>query len=114
VRGGSSESSDRRELQFVKRHPEYNYVFASTYLISIIITPMALNSFLLVSSLSVAALSQALPWVKPDDLNKGLPASVEIYTLNTTNSPFSSKLTGGFVRFDVRDSNLEFDIGYQL
>jgi hypothetical protein len=71
---------------------------------------MALNIFLLVSSLLVAALSQALPWVKPDDLNKGLPASVEIYTLNTTNSPFSSKLTGGFVRFDVRDSNLEFKV----
>jgi hypothetical protein len=49
-----------------------------------------------------------LPWVKPDSLNRGLPASIQIYTLNTTTSPFSSKLTGGFARFSMNDTNLEF------
>jgi hypothetical protein len=51
-----------------------------------------------------------LPWVKPADLNRGLPSSVEIFTLNTSSSPFSSKLTGGFVRFDLNDANLEFKV----
>lgn len=51
-----------------------------------------------------------LPWVKPADLNRGLPSSVEIYTLNTSTSPFNSKLTGGFARFDLKDTNLEFKV----
>jgi hypothetical protein len=52
------------------------------------------------------------PWVKPEDLNVGLPKSIEIYTLNTTDSQFSSKLTGAFIKFDFRDSNLEFKVSH--
>lgn len=71
---------------------------------------MGLHHLKLFALLQVAILCQVFPWVKPDSLNKGLPASVEIYTLNTSSSPFSSKLTGGFIRFDMRDSNLEFKV----
>ena len=45
-------------------------------------------------------------WKRPDELNVGLPSSVEIYTLEMDNSPFNTKLTGGFARFDMTDSNL--------
>jgi hypothetical protein len=48
------------------------------------------------------------PWVRPDDLNRGLPSSVSIYTLCTSQSPFSTKLTGGYAKFDMNDPSLEF------
>lgn len=51
-------------------------------------------------------LTQRYNWTKPADLNRGLPSSVEIYTLNMTDSPFHTKLTGGFARFNMNDSNL--------
>lgn len=60
------------------------------------------------SILVVAGLAWSLPWVKPEDLNRGLPSSIEIYTLNTTDSPFGTKLTGGFAKFNMNDTNLEF------
>lgn len=47
------------------------------------------------------------PWVKPEEWNKGLPKSVEIFTLNTTSSPFGTKLTGAYVKISMNDSNLE-------
>jgi hypothetical protein len=46
------------------------------------------------------------PWVKPDELNRGLPASISIYTLQTDSSPFGTKLTGGYAKFNMNDSNL--------
>ena len=58
--------------------------------------------------LLVFACSWQLPWEKPDDINRGLPSSVSIYTLNTTSSPFGTKLTGGYAKFNMNDSNLEF------
>ena len=45
-------------------------------------------------------------WTRPDDLNIGLPPTIEIYTLEMNNSPFNTKLTGGFARFDMSDPNL--------
>lgn len=48
------------------------------------------------------------PWVKPQELNQGLPASVSIYTLHTDASPFGTKLTGGYAKFNMNDTNLEF------
>jgi hypothetical protein len=56
--------------------------------------------------MTTMVLGQVFPWVKPADLNKGLPSSVEIYTLNMSSSPFGTKLTGGFARFDLADQNL--------
>lgn len=46
------------------------------------------------------------PWIKPGELNFGLPSSVEIYTLNTTTSPFGTKLTGAMTKINMNDSNL--------
>lgn len=54
----------------------------------------------------LAICSQPLPWVKPDDLNRGLPPSVSIYTLNTTTSQWGVKLTGAFALIDLSDNNL--------
>lgn len=48
------------------------------------------------------------PWIKPDDLNFGLPPSISIFTLRTNASPFNTKLTGGYAKFNMNDSNLEF------
>ena len=48
------------------------------------------------------------PWVKPQELNRGLPNSVSIYTLHTDASPFGTKLTGGYAKFNMNDPNLEF------
>jgi hypothetical protein len=45
---------------------------------------------------------------RPDDLNRGLPPSISIFTIRTTQSPFSTKLTGGYVKFDMNDPSLEF------
>jgi len=61
---------------------------------------------IVIALLTTVVLAQVFPWVKPADLNKGLPNSVEIYTLNMSSSPFGSKLTGGFARFDLADQNL--------
>lgn len=64
---------------------------------------------LLVGILAVilpAVVIGSMPWVKPSDLNKGLPASIEIFTLSTSSSPFGTKLTGGFVRMNMSDTNL--------
>ena len=63
---------------------------------------------LILGVLLAPACSWQLPWVKPDDINRGLPSSVSIYTLNTTSSPFGTKLTGGYAKFNMNDSNLEF------
>lgn len=52
--------------------------------------------------------SQQYPWIKPDQLNKGLPNSISIYTLQTDSSPFNTKLTGGYAKFNMNDTNLEF------
>jgi hypothetical protein len=49
-----------------------------------------------------------LPWIKPEELNRGLPSSISIYTLKTDTSPYSSKLTGAYARFNMNDPNLEF------
>ena len=57
--------------------------------------------------LIVLCLSFRLPWVRPDELNVGLPSSVSIYTLNTTDSPFQGSLTGAYAKFNMNDSNLE-------
>jgi hypothetical protein len=46
------------------------------------------------------------PWIKPGELNYGLPTSVEIYTLNISSSPFSTKLTGAMVKINMNDTNL--------
>jgi hypothetical protein len=62
---------------------------------------------LLASLLLVGVLSWKLPWVMPEDLNRGLPKSISIYTLNTTDSPFGTKLTGGYAKFNMNDTNLE-------
>ena len=48
------------------------------------------------------------PWAKPDDLNAGLPPSISIYTLHTTDSPYNTSLTGGYARLDMNDDRLEF------
>ncbi len=48
------------------------------------------------------------PWVKPSELNRGLPSSISIYTLKTDSSPFGTKLTGGYAKFNMNDTNLEF------
>lgn len=61
-----------------------------------------------IALLIVFGLSWDLPWVKPADLNRGLPSSIEIYTLNTTDTPFGTKLTGGYAKFNMNDTNLEF------
>lgn len=53
----------------------------------------------------LGALAQ-YPWVKPGELNYGLPPSVEIYTLNTSSSPFSTKLTGAMAKINMNDPNL--------
>lgn len=50
------------------------------------------------------------PWVKPDELNTGLPHTISIYTLNTTNSPYNTSLTGGYAKFNMHDHRLEFII----
>ena len=63
---------------------------------------------LILGILLVLGSSWELPWVKPDDINQGLPPSVSIYTLHTTESPFGTKLTGGYAKFNMNDSNLEF------
>ena len=63
---------------------------------------------LILGILLALACSWQLPWVKPDDINRGLPSSVSIYTLNATSSPFGTKLTGGYAKFNMNDSNLEF------
>lgn len=47
-------------------------------------------------------------WVKPSELNRGLPSSVEIYTLNMSDCPFGTPLTGAYARFNLNDTNLEF------
>jgi len=49
-----------------------------------------------------------LPWVKPEEFNRGLPRSIELYTLNTDSSPFDSKLTGAYAKINMNDTNLEF------
>ena len=46
------------------------------------------------------------PWIKPGELNNDLPPSVEIYTLNTPSSPFSTKLTGAMAKINMNDPNL--------
>jgi len=61
---------------------------------------------LLLWGLLVLTIGWELPWFKPEDLNKGLPSSISIYTLSTTNSPFGTKLTGGYARFNMNDTNL--------
>lgn len=53
----------------------------------------------------LGALAQ-YPWVKPGELNYGLPPSVEIYTLNVSSSPFSTKLTGAMTKINMNDTNL--------
>jgi hypothetical protein len=37
-----------------------------------------------------------------------MPSSISLYTLKTTSSPFGTKLTGAFARFNMNDTNLEF------
>ena len=56
----------------------------------------------------VSVFTQRYNWTKPEDLNRGLPSSVEIFILNMTNSPFGVPLTGGFARFNMSDPNLEY------
>lgn len=56
----------------------------------------------------LAIASCQYPWIKPDELNYGLPPSVSIYTLRTNSSPFNTKLTGGYAKFNMNDSSLEF------
>lgn len=46
------------------------------------------------------------PWIKPSDLNRGLPPSISIYTMKTESSPFGTKLTGGYAKFNMSDPNL--------
>ena len=58
--------------------------------------------------LAFSSLAWELPWEKPADINRGLPPSVEIFTLSTSSSPFGTKLTGGYAKFNMNDSNLEF------
>ena len=60
----------------------------------------------IIPALLILAISFELPWIKPDQLNRGLPPSIQIYTLNTSSSPFNSKLTGGYARFNMNDTNL--------
>lgn len=57
--------------------------------------------------LVILAISCQYPWVKPAEFNRGLPPSVSIYTLRTESSPFGTKLTGGYAKFDMNDPNLE-------
>ena len=59
-----------------------------------------------ISILLVSSIAQRYTWVRPDDLNIGLPSSVSIYTLNMTQSPTGLPLTGAFARFDMTDNNL--------
>ena len=58
--------------------------------------------------LAQLSLSSSFPWISPEELNRNLPSSVRIFTLNTTSSIFSSKLTGGYARFNLNDTRLEF------
>ena len=53
-------------------------------------------------------MAQRYNWTKPEELNRGLPGSVEIFTLNMKMSPNGLPLTGAFARFDMKDENLEF------
>lgn len=63
--------------------------------------------FLICFVLTIASLNAGkFEWVKPSKENIGLPSSIEIYKLNTTNSPFGTNLTGAFARFDFTDPNL--------
>lgn len=63
---------------------------------------------LFISLLLASCFSWNLPWEKPDELNRGLPPSISIYTLNDTATPFGTKLTGGYAKFNMNDTNLEF------
>lgn len=65
-----------------------------------------MSTFILLAILTLA--NCQYPWVKSDELSRGLPASVEIYTLRTASSPFGTKLTGAYAKFDMNDPNLEF------
>lgn len=66
-----------------------------------------LQAHMIVLILLIAScLGQRYNWTKPADINRGLPPSVEVYILNMTNSPFGTKLTGGFARFNMNDTNL--------
>lgn len=53
--------------------------------------------------LLLAVAHSQYPWVRPDDLNAGLPHTISIYTLNTTNSPYNTSLTGGYAKFNMHD-----------
>ncbi len=64
------------------------------------------HNMLLVLLLVQVCLTQRYNWTKPADINRGLPSSVEIFVLNMTDSPFHTKLTGGFARFNMNDTNL--------
>lgn len=66
----------------------------------------SISTSLILIALCLGCLGQRYNWTKPADLNRGLPASVEIYILNMTNSPFGTKLTGGMARFNMNDTNL--------
>ena len=56
--------------------------------------------------LSGVVQAQKYQWIKPADLNTGLPSSVEIFTLNMSISPTGLPLTGALARFDMKDNNL--------
>ena len=68
----------------------------------------SITKVLIVTLVLTFCACQRYNWTKPADLNRGLPSSVEIYILNTTDSPFHTKLTGGLAKFNMNDTNLEF------
>jgi hypothetical protein len=80
-----------------------DYFLEIYYLLHLYLLMKVIVAVLLV----IYTVSFQLPWTKPNDLNRGLPASIEIYTLNTTNSPFGTKLTGAYAKFNMNDTNLE-------
>jgi hypothetical protein len=63
----------------------------------------------LAAMLSTVVSSQILPWIKSADFSRGLPSSIEIFTLTVVNSEYGN-LTGAMAKIDLRDANLRFRV----
>lgn len=58
--------------------------------------------------LLLQVLAAPLQWVYSSQFSKGLIDSAAVYTLNTTSSPWGTKLTGAMATFNMNDTRLEF------
>ena len=68
---------------------------------------MLLGYPFLLAMVAAAGHIHGLQWSRPGRLNQELPESVDIFTLNTTSSPFGTPLTGSYIRLNMNDTNLE-------